>query len=132
VDATLTVSEAAARFGLTAYTLRWYEQVGLVDPPARDGAGRRRYADADLARLEFLTRLRTTGMPVREMLRYVQLARAGAQTAGERRAVLVAHRERVLARMAELQHDLDVINYKIDMYAEVMADAPGLDATVGS
>ena len=46
MDATLTVSEAAARFGLTAYTLRWYEQVGLVDPPARDGAGRRRLSAA--------------------------------------------------------------------------------------
>jgi transposase-like protein len=32
IDTTLTVSEAAARFGLTAHTLRWYEQVGLVDP----------------------------------------------------------------------------------------------------
>src|SRR5437868_6651867 len=112
----LTVSEAAARFGLTAHTLRWYEQVGQIDPPARDGAGRRRYAPDDLARLEFLTRLRTTGMPVREMLRYVELARAGSPTAAERRAVLLAHRDRVQARMAELQRDLEAINYKINMY----------------
>jgi DNA-binding transcriptional MerR regulator len=130
VDATLTVSEAAARFGLSAHTLRWYEQVGLVDRPARDGAGRRRYSNADLARLEFLTRLRTTGMPVREMLRYVELARAGSQTAAERREVLLAHRQRVLARMASLQRDLDVINYKIDMYADLVADASLLDPSV--
>jgi DNA-binding transcriptional MerR regulator len=117
-EPTLTVSEAAARFGLTAHTLRWYEQVGLVDPVSRDGAGRRRYTGTDLRRLEFLTRLRTTGMPVREMLRYVQLVRSGAQTAAERRALLEAHRRRVLARIADLQVDLDVINHKIDMYGD--------------
>jgi DNA-binding transcriptional MerR regulator len=117
-DATLTVSEAAARFGLTAHTLRWYEQVGLVDPVRRDGAGRRRYSEADLVRLDFLTKLRTTGMPVREMLHYVQLARSGPHTNGQRRALLEAHRRRVLARIAELQRDLEMINYKIDAYGE--------------
>jgi DNA-binding transcriptional MerR regulator len=117
-DATLTVSEAASRFGLTAHTLRWYEQVGLVDPVPRDSAGRRRYAEADLRRLEFLTRLRTTGMPVREMLRYVQLVRSGPQTTAQRRALLEAHRGRVLARIADLRRDLDVINHKIDMYED--------------
>jgi DNA-binding transcriptional MerR regulator len=115
-DETLTVSEAAARFGLTAHTLRWYEQVGLVDPVQRDGVGRRRYAEADLNRLAFLTRLRTTGMPVREMLRYVQLVRSGAETTAQRRALLEAHRRQVLARIADLQADLDVINHKIDTY----------------
>jgi DNA-binding transcriptional MerR regulator len=113
---TLTVSEAAARFGLTAHTLRWYEQVGLVDPVPRDGAGRRRYATPDLDRIEFLTRLRTTGMPVREMLRYVRLARSGPHTAAQRRALLETHRDQVLARIAELQGDLKMINYKIDLY----------------
>jgi len=112
----LTVGEAAVKVGLTAHTLRWYEQVGLVDPVARDAAGRRRYGTDDLNRLEFLTRLRTTGMPVREMLRYVQLSRVGPSTAGERRAILEAHRNRVLERMAELRRDLEVIDLKISMY----------------
>ncbi len=58
---------AAAQVGLSTHTLRRYEQVGLgwSGRPRR-----RRYASADFTRLEFLTKLRTTGMPVREMLRY--------------------------------------------------------------
>ncbi|NJC69837.1 MerR family transcriptional regulator [Planosporangium thailandense] len=116
MNTALTVSEAAARFGLTAHTLRWYEQVGLVDPVPRDGAGRRRYAEADLNRLAFLTRLRTTGMPVREMLRYVELARLGSETEAARRALLEAHRRRVLARIADLEADLEVIDRKIASY----------------
>ena len=117
VDVVLTVSEAAAQVGLTAHTLRWYEQVGLVTPVGRDSSGHRRYTEQDLTQLVFLTKLRGTGMPVREMLRFVQLVRSGPHTMRQRRAILEAHRDRVLARVADLQRDLDVINFKIDLYA---------------
>ncbi|TDB82661.1 MerR family transcriptional regulator [Micromonospora sp. KC721] len=112
----LSVSEAAARVGLTTYTLRWYEQEGLVAPVGRDSAGRRRYGDADLRWLVLLTRLRRTGMPVRDMRRYAELARLGDRTLGARRALFEAHRDRVLARMAELEEDLKVLDFKIDNY----------------
>ncbi|MEV4769597.1 MerR family transcriptional regulator [Micromonospora humida] len=112
----LSVGEAAARVGLTAYTLRWYEQEGLVAPVGRDSAGRRRYTEADLNWLVLLTRLRRTGMPVRDMRRYAELARQGDRTWAARRALFEAHRVRVLARMAELEEDLKVLNYKIETY----------------
>jgi DNA-binding transcriptional MerR regulator len=113
----LSVSEAAVQVGLTAHTLRWYEQEGLVAPVARDSAGRRRYTQADLNWLEMLTCLRRTGMPVRDMRRYAELARQGDVTVAARRALFERHRARVLARMAELEGDLKRLNYKIDLYA---------------
>ena len=116
----LSVGEAAARVGLTTHTLRWYEQVGLVDPVGRDTAGRRRYTDHDLARLAFLHRMRATGMPVRDMTRYIRLLRAGPETVPERRAMLVEHRDRVLAQIEELRGHLDAIDRKIDNYSELM------------
>ncbi|MFV2110861.1 MerR family transcriptional regulator [Micromonospora sp. LOL_025] len=115
-EATLTVGEAAERVGLTTYTLRWYEQEGLVAPVGRDSAGRRRYTERDVDWLFLLTRLRRTGMPVRDMRRYAELARQGDATLGARRALFGAHRARVLSRMAELEEDLKVLNYKIDNY----------------
>jgi DNA-binding transcriptional MerR regulator len=115
-ETTLTVSEAAEEVGLSAYTLRWYEQEGLVSPIGRDSAGRRRYTRDDVCWLELLTRLRRTGMPVRDMRRYAELARLGDQTLGARRELFEAHRERVLARIAELEEDLRMLDYKIDLY----------------
>ncbi|MGN9808639.1 MerR family transcriptional regulator [Micromonospora sp. BQ11] len=115
-ESTLTVSEAAERVGLTTYTLRWYEQEGLVAPVGRDSAGRRRYTGRDVDWLLLLTRLRRTGMPVRDMRRYAELARHGDATLRERRALFEAHRARVLSRMAELEEDLKVLDYKIDIY----------------
>jgi DNA-binding transcriptional MerR regulator len=111
----VSVGEAAAQVGLTTHTLRWYEQEGLVDPVGRDTAGRRRYTEADLDRLVFLTRLRRTGMPVRDMRRMTELSRAGAHTIPERVRLFERHRERVLARIAELQRDLAAIECKIEM-----------------
>lgn len=118
-DTTLTVSEAAAHVGLTPYTLRWYEQAGLVAPVGRDSAGRRRYTREDIDWLVLLTRLRRTGMPVRDMRRYAELARQGDSTLGARRALFEQHRDRVLARIAELSEDLKVLDYKIEMYGKL-------------
>jgi DNA-binding transcriptional MerR regulator len=112
-----SVSEAAERVGLSTHTLRWYEQEGLVEPVGRDSAGRRRYTQEDLDRLEMLTCLRRTGMPVRDMRRYAELARDGDVTMVARMALFQQHRDRVLARIAELQDDLKYIEYKINWYA---------------
>jgi DNA-binding transcriptional MerR regulator len=112
----LTVGEAAAHVGLSVHTLRWYEQEGLVSPVDRDAAGRRRYRAEDLEWLRLLICLRGTGMPVREMRRYAELVRLGPSTVDERLRLFEEHRDRVLARIAELHRDLDAINFKIDLY----------------
>jgi DNA-binding transcriptional MerR regulator len=115
-----SVSEAAERVGLTTHTLRWYEQEGLVEPVGRDSAGRRRYTQEDLDRLNMLTCLRRTGMPVRDMRRYAELARQGDVSMVARMALFQRHRERVLERIAELHEDLKYIEHKIDWYASEM------------
>ncbi len=113
----LSVSEAAERVGLTTHTLRWYEQEGVVEPVGRDSAGRRRYTQEDLDRLNMLTCLRRTGMPVRDMRRFAELAREGDGTTVARLALFQHHRDRVLSRIAELEEDLKYIEHKIEWYA---------------
>ncbi|MER7754264.1 MerR family transcriptional regulator [Kitasatospora sp. NPDC097643] len=120
-----TISEVAAASGLTAHTLRWYERIGLLDPVDRAAGGQRRYSDADLHRLAFLGRLRLTGMPVADMLRYVEMARQGERTFEARRQLLVDQREEVRQRIADLQATLAVLDYKIDLYAGRIAAADG-------
>lgn len=113
-----TVSEVSAQTGLSAHTLRWYEQVGLLDPVHRDAAGRRRYSEDDLGRLGFLLKLRSTGMPVRDMIRFVELSRLENDAGvAEKLQILVDHRERVLTQINALQEDLKIIEHKIDIYS---------------
>jgi DNA-binding transcriptional MerR regulator len=113
---TYSVGEAAAAVGLTTYTLRWYEQEGLVEPVDRDSAGRRRYSEGDLGFLTLLTKLRRTGMSVADMRKFAELIRAGSHTVPERLELLERHRDGVLERIDALQRDLEAVNHKIDIY----------------
>jgi len=117
-----TIAEAAAATGVSVHTLRYYERAGLMrDPVARASSRHRRYTEADLQWVIFLTRLRLTGMPIREMARYAQLASAGESSEPERLALLTEHRRRVLEQLAEVQRNLALIDHKIAVYQERIA-----------
>lgn len=118
MDATLTISEAARESGLSAYTLRYWERAGLLQPVSRNGSGHRRYAEQDLERIKFLTKLRATGMPIRQVRRYAELLNGGDDTEEERLALLESHREAVQAHLEETAGHLDLIEWKIDLYRE--------------
>jgi DNA-binding transcriptional MerR regulator len=119
---TYAIAQAADRSGLSIDTLRYYERIGLVDPPARDSGGRRSYSDEDLGWLEFLTKLRTTGMPIRQMREYARLRGHGAASASRRKQILIEQRTAVRERIAELQSSLAVLDYKIANYEQVERD----------
>ncbi|OEU88070.1 MerR family transcriptional regulator [Streptomyces abyssalis] len=112
-----TISEVASICGLSAHTLRWYERIGLMPHVDRSHTGQRRFSNRDLDWLDLVAKLRLTGMPVADMVRYAELVRAGDHTCPERHELLVETREDVLRRVAELQETLAVLNYKIDIYA---------------
>ena len=113
--AELTIAEMAERIGLSAHTLRYYERIELIEVP-RDAAGHRVYGPAEYARVVFLNRLRMTGMPIRDLQRYVRLVQLGEHTAPERLAMLQAHRDSVLAQLAELRFAPEVVEFKIESY----------------
>ncbi|MEU0332951.1 MerR family transcriptional regulator [Streptomyces sp. NPDC006193] len=112
-----TISEVVALTGLTAHTLRWYERIGLMPHIDRSHTGQRRYTNRDLDWLDFVAKLRLTGMPVADMVRYAELVREGEGTYPQRRALLEATRRDVLGRIAELQDTLAVLDRKISFYA---------------
>jgi DNA-binding transcriptional MerR regulator len=114
----LSISEASEASGLSAHTLRYYERAGLLEPVDRNEGGHRRYRKADLERIKFLTKLRATGMPIREVRRYAELMKAGDATNAERLALLQAHREAVLAELEATAKNLELIEWKIGFYEE--------------
>jgi DNA-binding transcriptional MerR regulator len=117
----LTISGAARASGVSAHTLRYYERAGLLDPVDRGAGGHRRYAEEDLARIQFLTKLRSTGMPIRQIREYAELMRRGDDTHEARLALLEAHRDAVRAHLAETERNLELIDYKIGYYRERLA-----------
>jgi DNA-binding transcriptional MerR regulator len=113
----LSIAEAAHRTGVSAHTLRYYERAGLVVTAVdRTAGGRRRYHSEDLTWIKVCTRLRATGMPIKTIRRYAQLVAAGHGNEQERLALMEAHRADVLAKLAELQENLELIDHKIGVY----------------
>lgn len=122
-----TIQQIAHRTGLSIHTLRYYEQIGLLDPIERLDNGHRRYQPTDLTRLEFLKRLRATGMSIKEMQYYVELYRMGESTLRERREILQAHKDAILAQVDELMDTVDFIDMKIERYQREEADLEQAD-----
>ncbi len=106
--------------GISIDTLRYYEKVGLIDPPWRNG-GRRDYPDDIVVWVEFLKTLKRTGMSLSDMARYAQLRREGAATAAPRREMIERQREIVKAKIAELSESLTLLEFKIANYVEIEA-----------
>ncbi|MGW0116933.1 MerR family transcriptional regulator [Streptomyces sp. NPDC003327] len=119
-----SISEVAELTGLTAHTLRWYERIGLMPHVDRSHTGQRRFTEHDLSWLAFVGKLRLTGMPVADMVRYAELVRAGDHTREERRALLEATRRDVAARIGELQDTLAVLDIKISHYGTACGGTP--------
>jgi DNA-binding transcriptional MerR regulator len=114
----MKIGELAALTGLSAHTIRYYERIGLIPYAVRDQTGQRAYDRSVLDWIEFLGRLKTTGMPIQGMLRYAQLRAAGTVSERERCELLAAHREAVRAQVAELQACLLVLDKKIEGYSQ--------------
>ena len=118
---TCSIAEAAERLGLTTDTLRYYERDGLmIVAPARGPSGHRRYNDLDLSWVTMITRLRSTGMPIRTIRAYADLCRQGDGNELARLDLLYRHRNQVLADLAQVTDHLGAINRKIGIYEGIL------------
>lgn len=120
-----SIAEVAERMQLNPHTLRYYERVGLLDIE-RDHGGRRIYRDEDLGRIKFITCLRATGLPIRELQAYFTMVDAGTQTEADRLDLLERHRENVLAQLDDIRESLAAIDFKIEMYGGSPAASCGV------
>jgi DNA-binding transcriptional MerR regulator len=121
-DGWLTPAEMAERTGTTIDTLRYYEKERLITNVARSESGHRRYCEADVGWVEVLRCLRQTGMRIQAMKAFADLGQQGEHTEPERYARLLAHRQLVVAQIAELEHALDVLDRKTAIYRTALTN----------
>jgi DNA-binding transcriptional MerR regulator len=116
-ERSLSISQVAERTGLTTHALRYYERVGLMlERIDRASSSHRRYSEADVRWVIFITKLRSTTMSISRVLEYVNLARRGEETIPERLELLLIHRINVAAQLDEMTISLAAIDFKIATY----------------
>ena len=79
----MNIGQAAERSGLPAKTIRYYEQIGLIDPPARRSSNYRDYDETDVQTLLFIQRARSLGFSIDDCRDLLALNRARDRSAAE-------------------------------------------------
>ena len=107
VMAALTIQDVSRRSGLSEPTLRYYEDVGLIAPVARDPTSGHRYREDEVDALQALACLRAMGVGIEEMRTYQANRALGKVRAGEQRDLLLRHATRVELEIDTLRSHLD-------------------------
>jgi DNA-binding transcriptional MerR regulator len=121
-----TIQQVAEATGLSVYTLRYYERIGLIHHIGRIENTHRRYSSDDIGWIEFLNKLRATGMSIQQMTAYAELQRLGEASLPERLDMLKVHQLEVEKHMRELHEYMEVICYKIGIYQEIVDEQKAL------
>lgn len=122
-----TVSEMAKILHVAPSTLRYYDREGLLPFVERSPSGTRVFTETDLRWLKMIACLKSAGMPLRDIRRYIEMAMQGDETLEARLKMFHEQRQRLIEQMDELQRTLDVVEYKCWHY-ETAAQAGGEDA----
>lgn len=112
---TYQVKEAARIAGVSVRTLHHYDELGLLVPSARSGAGYRLYSDDDLLRLQQILIGRELGLPLEE------IRRALDDPGFDRRRALLAQREQLRQRVAQAEAMIRAVDAAL---AALDPDAP--------
>lgn len=120
------ISELAAEVGVPTSTVRYYERVGLLGLPERTATGYRDYADADVARLVFITRARHLGLRCDQIVELLPVW-DGVNCPAAHEAVLQLLDEK-RAEVAERIAELHQFARDIDEVRDSLSATPPLDA----
>lgn len=117
-----TIHEVCEKTGLSAYTLRYYEKEKLLPSVSRSAGGFRQYSEEDVQALEMICRLKSIGMSLQDISRFMTLFREGDKTLGERCEMLRRHRDAVIVRLEDMKKQLDIVKREVDFFSEKLEE----------
>lgn len=113
-----TIREVSEIMGISMYTLRYYEKIGLLSFVKRDEAGQRQFQKADLVTLNTVNRLKQTGMALKDIKAYLDLVDEGVASVSQRKAIMAKQKAITIQKINELQKALETIDGKLTYYTE--------------
>ncbi len=111
----MTIGEFSKKTGMSTYTLRYYENKKLI-VVLRDDKGRRVYTEKDIEWVQFIKRLKETGMKLSEIQKYALLRYEGEKTMLKRLELLEKHYHFVVEQQKKWEIYLQNLKQKIIWY----------------
>lgn len=109
----LIIGEAASASGLSAKTIRYYEDIGLISPATRTAGGYRAYSENDVQTLIFLKRARSLGFSVEECRSLLSLYRDKSRASADVKALAQRRIGEIEEKIAELQSMKDTLDHLV-------------------
>lgn len=114
------IKDVSDLFGISTYTLRYYEKIGLLNFVKRNESGVREFDASDLITINTIICLKKTGMPLKDIKEYLKLVAEGIDTAPQRREMFLKQKQKVIDEIAALEKSLTIIDRKINFYDEAV------------
>lgn len=116
----MTIREIAAKTNMSTDTLRYYERIGLLPPVPRNAAGIRNYDEYFVNFINFIKKLKASGMSLKHIIDYIRLAEMGDATIQERKKLLAEARETLLDKINSLQLVAELADYQLRNYENLL------------
>ena len=116
----MTIREIAAKTNMSTDTLRYYERIGLLPPVPRNAAGIRNYDEYFVNFINFIKKLKASGMSLEHIIDYIRLAEMGDATIQERKKLLAEARETLLDKINSLQLVAELEDYQLRNYENLL------------
>lgn len=116
----MTIREVAAKTNISTDTLRYYERIGLLPPVPRNAAGIRNYDEYFVNFINFIKKLKASGMSLEHIIDYIRLAEMGDATIQERKKLLAEARETLLEKINSLQLVAELADYQLRNYENLL------------
>ena len=116
----MTIREIAAKTNMSTDTLRYYERIGLLPPVPRNAAGIRNYDEYFVNFINFIKKLKSSGMSLEHIIDYIRLAEMGDATIQERKKLLAEARETLLDKINSLQLVAELADYQLRNYENLL------------
>jgi DNA-binding transcriptional MerR regulator len=116
-----TVKQVADRYGVSAHTIRYYDNAGLFPDMERGENGERLFTKDQLDWLHIVMCLRATGLSIAGIKHYIELCGQGDATLEERYRIILSQKERAKAELEESRKKLEVLERKEAWYVAQLA-----------
>lgn len=123
----MNIKEFSKISGISSYTLRYYEKIGIFQEVNRNYSGHRDFSENDILWAEFINRLKETGMPLEQIKKYAVLRKQGEHTSEARMKILINHAIAVKKKISNEKLHLNKINEKIKYYEKILINEKPLD-----
>jgi MerR family copper efflux transcriptional regulator len=129
----MNIGQAADASGVSAKMIRYYEEIGLIRPPARTGSNYRVYGSDEVHVLRFIRRARTLGFSIEETSALLALWQDKSRASGEVREIAADHISALETKIAELQSMVGTLKHLVHCcQGDNRPDCPILDDLAGT